>query len=214
MPDVSGNVYNVGNLCEHHRLDLIVCAELTFSVTTPIHAPPRTGDVRFSRAVIDRTGADLGYDPQVSFEDGLKRKRLAGIVKPLDAVAYRGTIAERPPGAAPVKNLLLVACIEVLPASAADPPAKKPVETFTDATKAGPDYQVQGEYVGEGPGGKGAIQVVAEGDGQFACRALHGGLPGDGWERDAGNTGLPPRRSRVRRGSSSRRRMAATPSRA
>ena len=49
----------------------------------------------------------------------------------------------------------------------ADPKAKAPVEAFTDADKAGPDYQIQGEYTGDVPGnGPFGMQVVA-------------GLPGD-----------------------------------
>src|SRR5439155_21125192 len=69
---------------------------------------------------------------------------------------------------------------------AADKPAEKgrrpPIETFTDADQAGPDFQIQGEYVGDAPGGKAGIQIIAEGDGQFAGRALRGGVPGDGWD--------------------------------
>jgi Domain of Unknown Function (DUF1080) len=79
------------------------------------------------------------------------------------------------------KNWILIALVVALPAGAADPPSKKPVETFTDPDKAGPDFQVQGEYVGEAaPGVKWGAQVVAEGDGTFACRLIPGGLPGDG----------------------------------
>jgi hypothetical protein len=81
-----------------------------------------------------------------------------------------------------MKKLLLIACVLTLPAVAADPPEKKPIETFTDPGKAGPDYQLQGEYFGDDPGHKVGLQVVADGDGQFACRVLRGGLPGDGWE--------------------------------
>ena len=76
---------------------------------------------------------------------------------------------------------MLTACLVALPVLAADPPAKKPVETFTDPAKAGPDYEIQGEYSGEVPGGKVGAQVIAEGDGQFSLRLLRGGLPGDGW---------------------------------
>jgi UDP-glucose 4-epimerase len=38
---------------------------------TPLHGPPRVGDVRHSRADISRTRRDLGYEPRVAFEEGL-----------------------------------------------------------------------------------------------------------------------------------------------
>jgi hypothetical protein len=61
--------------------------------------------------------------------------------------------------------------------------ARPAVETFTDPAKAGPDYEIQGEYVGEVPNeGKFGVQIVAEGDGKFTMRSLRGGLPGDGWD--------------------------------
>ncbi|MGE0141748.1 MAG: NAD-dependent epimerase/dehydratase family protein [Planctomycetota bacterium] len=39
----------------------------------PIFAPPRTGDVMHSRADISRIRALLGFEPEVSFEEGLRR---------------------------------------------------------------------------------------------------------------------------------------------
>ncbi len=59
---------------------------------------------------------------------------------------------------------------------------------FTDPAKAGPDYDVQGEYVGElHPGTpeaqKVGIQVVALGNHEFEATSFFGGLPGDGWSR-------------------------------
>ncbi len=54
---------------------------------------------------------------------------------------------------------------------------------FLDAEAAGPDFEVQGEYVGN-VGGKArvAAQVIALGGGQFEGVLYAGGLPGDGWD--------------------------------
>jgi hypothetical protein len=88
-----------------------------------------------------------------------------------------------------MKKFLLVACAIAVPAFAADPPADKakpkPIETFIEPAKAEPDFQIQGEYTGDVPGGKAGFQVIADGDGQFTGRALRGGLPGDGWDGTA-----------------------------
>lgn len=60
-------------------------------------------------------------------------------------------------------------------------------QTFTDPEKAGEDYKLQGEYVGnlkdgENEARRGA-QIVALGDGKFYGVGYSGGLPGDGWKR-------------------------------
>ena len=65
---------------------------------------------------------------------------------------------------------------------------KKKRETFTDPVKAGPDFAIQGEYVGNLPGPDGqdqkwGAQVIAQGDHRFEVMAYRGGLPGDGWDR-------------------------------
>ena len=69
----SGNVYNVGTGASVTVLDLVAALNRILGTgITPAHGPERAGDVRFSRADISRTRRDLGYDPAVGFEDGLR----------------------------------------------------------------------------------------------------------------------------------------------
>ncbi|MGD9644188.1 MAG: DUF1080 domain-containing protein [Pirellulales bacterium] len=75
----------------------------------------------------------------------------------------------------------------------AEDSAEKPA-AITDASKAGPDYAVQGEYIGEfnlgdGVDNKFGLQVISLGDGKYQGVAYFGGLPGDGWD---GFSKLPP----------------------
>ncbi len=72
-PGVSGRVYNVGTGGSVTLLQLI--AELNAilgTAITPLHGPARAGDVKFSRAKIDRIRAELGYAPTVPFAVGLR----------------------------------------------------------------------------------------------------------------------------------------------
>ncbi|MFM8272805.1 MAG: NAD-dependent epimerase/dehydratase family protein [Gemmata sp.] len=74
VPGVSGRVYNVGTGASVNLLGLV--AELNGILGTsavPAHGPARAGDVRHSRAKIDRIRADLGYEPRVPFAEGLRR---------------------------------------------------------------------------------------------------------------------------------------------
>jgi nucleoside-diphosphate-sugar epimerase len=73
-PGASGEVINVAT---SNRISLnelfAVLKKLTSSSLTPTYGPARAGDVRDSQADISKAQRLLGYRPQVSFEEGLKR---------------------------------------------------------------------------------------------------------------------------------------------
>lgn len=56
-------------------------------------------------------------------------------------------------------------------------------DAFTDPSKAGIDFQIQGEYLGKGGDDTWGAQVIALGDGKYSLVGFKGGLPGDGWKR-------------------------------
>nr|MBN1229344.1 hypothetical protein [Anaerolineae bacterium] len=49
-----------------------VLQEITGNNIAPIYTDPRPGDIKHSRAAIDRARARMGYEPDISFIDGLK----------------------------------------------------------------------------------------------------------------------------------------------
>ena len=68
----SGRAYNIAGGHERSLLDLLEIVRGLLGVdTTAVHVGPRAGDVRHSSADLSAARADLGYDPKVSFEDGL-----------------------------------------------------------------------------------------------------------------------------------------------
>src|SRR5271168_1024295 len=73
-PNVTGKVFNVGT---GRRFTLNETIELLSKISgTPLKAkcdPPREGDIRDSQADISQAHDFLGYDPLVSFEEGLRR---------------------------------------------------------------------------------------------------------------------------------------------
>jgi UDP-glucose 4-epimerase len=71
-PGVAGNVYNVGTGNSISVLDLVASLNRLLGMNlVASHGPTRVGDVRYSRADITRTRRDLGYDPDVTFDEGL-----------------------------------------------------------------------------------------------------------------------------------------------
>jgi len=72
--NVSGKVHNIGSGGSSTILDLVAALnQLLGSNILPILAPARAGDIRLSQADIARARRDLGYEPKVSFLDGLRQ---------------------------------------------------------------------------------------------------------------------------------------------
>ena len=73
-PDAVGLPVNIATGGSHSLLDLVamICSIVGRTVV-PDHAPPRVGDVMQSWASIERAREVLGYEPEVGFEEGLRR---------------------------------------------------------------------------------------------------------------------------------------------
>jgi nucleoside-diphosphate-sugar epimerase len=73
-PNASGKVFNVG-VGERISLNEVLreLGKITGKRLEAKYEPPRDGDIRDSQADISQARECLGYDPQVSFEEGLAR---------------------------------------------------------------------------------------------------------------------------------------------
>jgi UDP-glucose 4-epimerase len=73
-PAAVGHVYNIGNGGSTTVLELVnQLNQLLGTNIRPTHGPARAGDVRHSQADISRARRDFGYNPTVSFREGLQR---------------------------------------------------------------------------------------------------------------------------------------------
>ena len=73
VPHISGRVYNIA--CGRKTSLNELAATLSRLAGRPLaveHGPPRAGDIRESLADIRRARAELGYEPQVGVEEGLR----------------------------------------------------------------------------------------------------------------------------------------------
>jgi UDP-glucose 4-epimerase len=72
--DCAGRAYNVARGEPHTLLELLdLLADAAGVSADPTYGPPRAGDIRHSHADISSARRDLGYEPSVSFGDGLAR---------------------------------------------------------------------------------------------------------------------------------------------
>ena len=86
-----------------------------------------------------------------------------------------------------------VALLGAAPVRAAKPDRNKAWLDAEKATAEDPDFSIQGEYGGDGPGKPYGVQVVALGGGAFDAYVLTDGLPGAGWDRSKGRVKLSGR---------------------
>ena len=73
-PLAPGKVFNIGCGSRYSLNHLIACINRTLETDVrPVYQDTRPGDVRDSMASIDKALSILGYEPKVSFDEGLRR---------------------------------------------------------------------------------------------------------------------------------------------
>jgi UDP-glucose 4-epimerase len=73
-PDASGKVFNGGTGARITLKQVLAdLGKITGQKITAQHDPPRSGDILHSQADISLARKVLGYEPQVLFEEGLRR---------------------------------------------------------------------------------------------------------------------------------------------
>ncbi|MFO1045785.1 MAG: DUF1080 domain-containing protein [Planctomycetaceae bacterium] len=80
-----------------------------------------------------------------------------------------------------LKRMFLAACLLAISTSSWGQDKK---QAFLDAKDAGPDFAVQGEYVGKLGDQAVGVQVIAKGGGKFDGVVFPNGLPGAGWDAE------------------------------
>jgi nucleoside-diphosphate-sugar epimerase len=74
QPNVGGGVYNIACGERHSLLDIArIVGKFVGRELPRKHTAPRRGDVRHTLASIDRARKELGFNPNIPFEDGLRR---------------------------------------------------------------------------------------------------------------------------------------------
>ncbi|OFV99474.1 MAG: Vi polysaccharide biosynthesis protein VipB/TviC [Acidobacteria bacterium RIFCSPLOWO2_12_FULL_54_10] len=73
-PNVSGKVFNIA-MGASHTLNQVLdfLQNILGTKVKPIYADPRAGDIRDSLADIELARKSLAYEPQIAFEEGLRR---------------------------------------------------------------------------------------------------------------------------------------------
>ena len=80
-----------------------------------------------------------------------------------------------------LKRMFLATCLLAISTSSWGQDKK---QAFLDAKDAGPDFAVQGEYVGKLGDHAVGVQVIAKGGGKFDGVVFPNGLPGAGWDAE------------------------------